>query len=34
MNSQAPEIRLIANAQQTGTPLIYFWSKVVGAGRK
>src|SRR5258705_7246243 len=33
MNSQAPEIRLIANAQQTGTPLIYFWSKVVGAGR-
>jgi hypothetical protein len=26
-------IRLTANAQQNGRPLVHFWSKVVGAGR-
>src|ERR1700733_6559663 len=29
----AQAIRLSANAQQEGKPLVHFWSKVVGAGR-
>lgn len=29
----AQAIRLSANAQQDGQPLVHFWSKVVGAGR-
>src|SRR3981189_2983554 len=30
---QSQEIRISANAQQDGVPLVHFWSKVVGAGR-
>jgi xylan 1,4-beta-xylosidase len=29
----AQQIRITANAQQDGKPLVHFWSKVVGAGR-